>query len=230
MARKTPPLPDQATPEDSTAPGPVTPEAGRRRRHGLPKPWPVAGARVETSLAGQVLIAMPSLTDPRFSHSVIYLCAHTPDGAMGIVLNRPVDKPSFSELLQQLDVGPVPPARNIQMCGGGPVDGARGFVLHSTDWSGEGSMRIDANTALTASLDVLKVIAAGDGPEDCILALGYAGWNAGQLDAEIMQNTWLTASPDRDLLFDADFATKWRRAMASIKVDPVALSSVAGRA
>jgi putative transcriptional regulator len=234
MARKTPPTSsppkEQHDPEREPAP-PVTPVTGRRRsRRGVPKPWSSAAETSETSLVGQVLIAMPSLTDPRFAHSVIYLCAHTPDGAMGIVLNRPVEKPTFSELLQQLEVGPVPPARSIRMCGGGPVDGARGFVLHSTDWNGEGSMRIDDGTALTASLDVLKAIAAGGGPEDCILALGYAGWGAGQLDAEIKQNTWLTAAPGRELLFDADHATKWRRAMASLKVNPMLLSSAAGRA
>jgi putative transcriptional regulator len=183
-----------------------------------------------TSLTGQVLIAMPSMADPRFSHSVIFLCAHTPDWAMGIGINRPIEQPSFNQLLSQLEVEPVPPARSIAMCSGGPVDAARGFVLHSADWTGEGSMRVDENLALTASLDVLKAIASGGGPRNGILALGYAGWGPGQLDQEIQQNTWLSAPADPEILFDEAHATKWRRALAKLKVDPMLLSGTAGHA
>lgn len=227
MARKTP----TASTPSGQDPGTETPATSKRRtRRGLPKAFLMEAEAGDTSLAGQVLIAMPAMADPRFSQSVILVCAHTPEGAIGIVLNRPAAKPSFTELLEQLEVEPIPPARSIGMCVGGPVDGARGFVLHSTDWIGEGSMRVDAATALTASLDVLKIIAAGGGPADCILALGYAGWGAGQLDQEIKRNVWLTATPDRNLLYDASHTTKWHRAMASLNINPVLLSTAAGHA
>ena len=184
----------------------------------------------ETTLTGQVLIAMPSMTDQRFAHAVIYVCAHSEDGAMGIVVNRPLATPSFADLLSQLNVEPSPPARAIRLGQGGPVDNARGFVLHTADWTGDGSLKVDEHLALTASLDILKAIAAGGGPEQGLLALGYAGWGPGQLDAEIQQNTWLTAPADLDLLFDDSHDTKWRRALAKLRVDPLVLSSVAGRA
>lgn len=184
----------------------------------------------ETTLTGQLLIAMPAMTDHRFAHSVIYLCAHSEDGAMGIVVNRPLASPSFADLLTQLGVDPVPPARSIRLGQGGPVDNARGFVLHTADWTGDGSLRVDDRLALTASLDILKAIAAGGGPERGLLALGYAGWGPGQLDQEIQQNAWLTAPADLDVLFDTQDDTKWRRAMAQLRVDPLLLSNVAGRA
>jgi putative transcriptional regulator len=181
-------------------------------------------------LTGQLLIAMPAMADPRFAQSVIYLCAHTPEGAMGLVLNRPLKRPSFADLLRQLDVAPLPPARRIRLCAGGPVDNARGFVLHTADWTGEGSLRVDDGLALTASLDVLKAIAEGGGPREGILALGYAGWGPGQLDAEIQQNAWLSVSADETIVFDGDHDTKWRRAFAKLKIDPLLLSDAAGHA
>jgi putative transcriptional regulator len=181
-------------------------------------------------LTGQLLIAMPAMEDERFAHSVIYLCAHTPEGAMGLVLNRPLEKPKFDELLRQLDVAPQPPARRIRLCAGGPMDNARGFVLHTTDWTGEGSLRVDEGVALTASLDVLKAIAEGKGPREGLLALGYAGWGPGQLDAEIQQNAWLSVPADETLVFDGDDDTKWRRALAKLKIDPLLLSGAAGHA
>ena len=184
----------------------------------------------EGFLTGQLLIAMPSMADPRFQQSVIYVCAHTPDGAMGLVLNRPIVKPTFDDLLKQLNVEPVPPAREIKLYAGGPVENARGFVLHTSDWTGEGSLRVTGETALTASLDVLKVIAEGGGPRECVLALGYAGWGPGQLDQEIQQNSWLSVSADETLLFDKEHDTKWRRAFAKLRVDPLLLSGVAGHA
>jgi putative transcriptional regulator len=184
----------------------------------------------EGFLTGQLLIAMPSMADPRFQQSIIYVCAHTPDGAMGLVLNRPIVKPTFDDLLKQLNVEPVPPAREIKLYAGGPVENARGFVLHTSDWTGEGSLRVTGDTALTASLDVLKVIAEGGGPRECVLALGYAGWGPGQLDQEIQQNAWLSVSADETLLFDKEHDTKWRRAFAKLRVDPLLLSGVAGHA
>lgn len=184
----------------------------------------------ETSLTGQVLIAMPSMGDPRFAQSVIFVCAHTSEGAMGIVVNSPLESPSFADLLRQLKVDPVPPARSIRLCRGGPVENARGFVLHTADWTGDGSLRVDESLALTASLDILKAIATGGGPQQGLLALGYAGWGPGQLDQEIQQNAWLSAPADLDLIFDADHDTKWRRALAKLKVDPLLLSDAAGHA
>jgi putative transcriptional regulator len=181
-------------------------------------------------LTGQLLIAMPALADPRFNQTVIYVCAHTSEGAMGLVMNRPLEQPSFDELLRQLDIAPVPPARRIRLLQGGPVENARGFVLHTTDWSGDGSLRVDETLALTASLDILKAIATGGGPERGLLALGYAGWGPGQLDQEIQQNAWLSAPAPLDLLFDRDHDTKWRRALASLHVDPLLLSGAAGHA
>ena len=184
----------------------------------------------EARLTGQLLIAMPAMDDPRFAQSVIYLCAHTEEGAMGLVLNRPLASPTFADLLRQLGVAPTPPARSITLCEGGPMDGARGFVLHTADWTGDGSLQVDDKVALTASLDVLKAIAAGEGPRAGLLALGYASWGAGQLDEEIFSNVWLSAPATLDLVFDDGFATKWRRAFASLRVDPALLSGVAGHA
>jgi putative transcriptional regulator len=186
--------------------------------------------RTEMTLTGQVLIAMPAMADPRFATSVVYVCAHTEDGAMGIVVNRPLASPSFADLLQQLGIDPVPPARSIRLCQGGPVDNARGFVLHTADWTGDGSLRVDDHMALTASLDILKAIAGGGGPQRGLLALGYAGWGPGQLEQEIMQNAWLSAPADPELLFDDRHETKWRRALAKLKVDPLLLSASSGRA
>jgi putative transcriptional regulator len=189
-----------------------------------------ASAAQRGFLTGQVLIAMPAMADPRFAQSIIFMCAHTPEGAMGLILNRPIVRPTFEELLKQLNVEPVPPARQIRLCAGGPVENGRGFVLHTADWIGDGSLRVDDALALTASLDVLKVIAEGGGPRECLLALGYAGWGPGQLDREIQQNAWLSVPADETLLFDPAFDTKWRRALAKLHVDPLLLSDSVGHA
>jgi putative transcriptional regulator len=184
----------------------------------------------EGRLTGQLLIAMPTMNTPHFAQAVIYMCAHTPEGAMGIVVNRPITRPSFDDLLEQLEVLPAPPRRRVELFRGGPVDSARGFVLHTSDWTGEGSLQVNDDVALTASLDVLKAIADGGGPARGLLALGYAGWGPGQLDREFQENSWLSAPATRDLLFDHDNETKWRRAMAILKVDPLLLSGTAGHA
>jgi putative transcriptional regulator len=181
-------------------------------------------------LTGQLLVAMPTMGDPRFATSVIYVCAHTADGAMGLVVNRPIVKPSFDDLLRQLEVEPLPPARRIRLCSGGPVDNARGFVLHTADWTGEGSLKVNDELALTASLDVLKAIAEGGGPREGLLALGYAGWGPGQLDAELQQNAWLSVPADEPLVFGDDYDSKWRRALAKLNIDPLLLSGAAGHA
>ena len=210
MAQKTTPRTKKPTSLAFTPPKPVDPK--------------------ETSLAGQVLIAMPSMTDARFAHSVIYMCAHSREGAMGIVVNRPLAKPSFPDLLKQLKIDPTPPAREIRLCSGGPVENGRGFVLHTADWTDEASLKVDGKLALTASLDILKAIAEGGGPKEGILALGYAGWGPGQLDSEIQQNAWLSAPADMGVIFDAEHATKWKRALNVLRIDPLMLSGSAGRA
>jgi putative transcriptional regulator len=187
-------------------------------------------AVAEGFLTGQLLVAMPTMADPRFAQSVIYVCAHTADGAMGLVVNRPIVKPSFDDLLRQLEVAPVPPMRRIRLCAGGPVENGRGFVLHTVDWTGEGSLRVNDALALTASLDVLKAIAGGGGPREGLLALGYAGWGPGQLDNEIQQNAWLSVPAQETLVFDEGHDTKWHRALATLHIDPLLLSSAAGHA
>ena len=191
---------------------------------------PIVRPSPDHFLTGQILIAMPSMADERFARAVIYLCAHTAEGAMGLVLNRPVTRPTFEELLGQLKVDPVPPVRQIRMCAGGPVENGRGFVLHTADWTGDGSLRVDDAVALTASLDVLKVIAEGAGPRECLLALGYAGWGPGQLDREIQDNAWLSVSADEALVFGGGHDTHWRRALAKLNVDPLLLSAAVGHA
>ncbi|MGH7155766.1 MAG: YqgE/AlgH family protein [Acetobacteraceae bacterium] len=200
-----------------------------------PKTPPSAAVPPEPSneafLTGQLLIAMPVMADPRFAQTVIYLCAHTPEGAMGLVVNRPIVKPSFDDLLRQLEIAPMPPARRIRLCAGGPMDNARGFVLHTADWTGDGSLKVNESLALTASLDVLKVIAEGGGPREGVLALGYAGWGPGQLEAEIEQNAWLSVPANEPLVFGEGDDTKWRRAFASMNIiDPLLLSESAGHA
>jgi putative transcriptional regulator len=181
-------------------------------------------------LTGQILIAMPAMRDERFVQSVIFICAHSAEGAMGVVLNRPLKHPSFGDLLKQLGVEPNPPQREVPMGTGGPVDDHRGFVLHSSDWSADGSMIVNETYLLTANLEILSAIAAGGGPKQGVLLLGYAGWEAGQLDAEIRQNAWLTAQADDAIVYDDDTQTKWQRALAKLRIDPGMLSGTAGRA
>lgn len=199
-----------------------------------PAPVPVAAESLATReadrLAGQILVAMPSLTEPTFAQTVILVCAHGADGAMGLVLNRPVLSLSFAELLRQLEIAPDPPRRDLRLCAGGPVETGRGFVLHSTDWMGESSLAVAEAFGLTTSLDILKAIAEGTGPREGLLALGYAGWGPGQLEAELVENAWLSLPADQTLVFDGANETRWQRAMAKMHINPAALSPDAGHA
>jgi putative transcriptional regulator len=181
-------------------------------------------------LAGQMLIAMPQMRDARFSRTVVYLCAHTKEGAMGLVINRMFNGLSFPDLLEQLNIEPTPLCDPIKIHFGGPVEAGRGFVLHSTDYVQETTLVVNDEVGLTATIDVLKAIANGEGPSRSLLALGYAGWGAGQLDNEIMDNAWLSVEPDDELLFGTDLDTKWERAIAKIGVDFSMLSGEAGHA
>jgi putative transcriptional regulator len=182
------------------------------------------------TLTGQLLIAMPGMQDPRFAKSVIYLCAHGPDGAMGLVVNRLLDSLSFSDLLEQLGIEMPSVGEPIEVHFGGPVESGRGFVLHSADYVQDATLVVDEEIALTATVDILKAIASGGGPSRCLLALGYAGWGEGQLDTEIKANGWLHVQADDDLVFGTDMASKWERAMAKLGIDPRMLSDDAGHA
>jgi putative transcriptional regulator len=184
----------------------------------------------ESSLAGQLLVAMPQMADPRFARSVVYLCAHSADGAMGLVINRLIDSLTFDSLLEQIGVERTPAGGSMPIHFGGPVESSRGFVLHTTDYLQDSSLVIENDIALTATVDVLKAIAHGDGPRRRVLALGYAGWAPGQLDAEIQANGWLLVPADLDLVFDLDNDAKWQRAIAKLGIDVSLLSSEAGHA
>jgi putative transcriptional regulator len=189
-------------------------------------------------LDGQLLIAMPVMGDPRFERSVIYMCAHSSEGAMGIIVNRPAGSIDFPELLVQLDIIKeddqikLPEtAESMKVLKGGPVDTGRGFVLHSSDFYIENAtLRIDDGICLTATVDILKAIARGSGPKHAILALGYAGWAPGQLENEIQGNGWLHCDADQDLIFGGDVEEKYIRALRKIGIDPGMLSNDAGHA
>lgn len=189
-------------------------------------------------LDGQCLIAMPGMSDPRFARSVVYVCAHSEDGAMGIIVNKPAADTRFPELLVQLDVIPPDQAirlpsqvEKVKVLRGGPVETKRGFVLHSADFFLESAtLPIDDGICLTATLDILRAIAVGTGPENAVLALGYAGWGAGQLEAEIQSNGWLHCAADHALLFDDALDTKYARALSKLGIDPAFLSKDAGHA
>ncbi len=189
-------------------------------------------------LDGQMLIAMPSMHDERFTRSLIYVCAHSSEGAMGIVVNHPVANIDFPDLLVKLNVIPAanrielpPQAGAVKVLKGGPVETERGFVLHSGDFFMDNStLPINDGIFLTWTLDILKAIARGDGPASAVLALGYAGWGAGQLENEIQQNGWLHCSADPELIFGANAEQKYEKALRKIGIDPGMLSSEAGHA
>ncbi len=184
----------------------------------------------DSYLTSQMLIAMPGMSDPRFDRTVIYLCAHSDEGAMGLVINRLFDSISFPELLEQVGIETTGRERPIRVHAGGPVESGRGFVLHSADFVREGTMVVDDQVALTASVDILKAIAESQGPRRSLLALGYSGWGPGQLESEIQANGWLHAPSDEGLLFDDDLDSKWEKAIAKIGIDFSMLSSDVGHA
>lgn len=179
---------------------------------------------------GQLLVAMPQMNDPRFARTVVYVCAHTADGAMGLVVNREIESVTFPELLQQLNIDATGIDDKIRVLSGGPVETGRGFVLHSADYAEKATMMVDKDVGLTATMEVLKDIASGRGPRLNLLALGYAGWGPGQLDAEVQANGWLHVPADEALIFDRNLGTKWERALAKLGVDSAMLSGDAGHA
>lgn len=189
-------------------------------------------------LDGQFLVAMPGMTDSRFSKAVIYMCAHTSEGSMGLILNHRAPQMRLPDLLVQLDIVPdesairlKADAAPINVLRGGPVDSGRGFVLHSPDFYTETStVPVADGLCLTTTVDILRAIARGEGPERAILALGYAGWSPGQIETEIKANAWLSCTADPDLIFDTAIETKYERVLRSLGIDPMLLSSEAGHA
>lgn len=182
-------------------------------------------------LTGKLLIAMPGMGDPRFDQSVVFMCAHSEDGAMGLIVNKPAPEVRFSDLLEQLSIRPSDRTRDIMVHFGGPVENGRGFVLHSADYgSNTSTLQVGDDFGMTATLDILEDIAKGDGPDTSLMALGYAGWGPGQLESEISRNGWLTCDAAAELVFGPDNGGKWAAALKTLGVDPLLLSAEAGRA
>ena len=183
-------------------------------------------------LTGRLLLAMPAMGDPRFHKAVIYLCAHDENGAMGLVINHTLPGVDLGQLLAQLNIKPDEIINQVKqpVMSGGPVETARGFVLHSNDFEQSDTIKIDDDFSVTGTIDALRAIAGGHGPQKMLFILGYAGWGQGQLDEEIQQNAWLVADPDPALIFDADAEGKWTRAVQKLGIDPGMLSGEAGRA
>ena len=181
-------------------------------------------------VTGQLLIAMPGMRDERFAKSVIYMCAHSEEGAMGLVLNQRLDSLTFAELISQLELDEKHLSRDVPVHFGGPVESGRGFVLHTSDYQQDATLEVINGVALTATVDILKAIAQGKGPQKCLLALGYAGWGPGQLDMEIRANGWLQVPSDSEIIFDIEPDTKWERAIQRLGIDPRMLSDDVGHA
>lgn len=185
---------------------------------------------ISTDLTGQLLVAMPNMQDERFSKSVIYICSHTQEGAMGLMINRVIPTLTFPDLLHQLDIQTYGMENEIRVHLGGPVDEERGFVLHSPDYIKDSTVIVGSKFALTATVDILRDMASGEGPAQSLLALGYAGWGPGQLDQEMLENGWLSVPADDAIVYDNQMETKWERAMGQLGIDPRLLLDEAGHA
>ena len=183
-------------------------------------------------LRGSLLIAMPSMADPRFEKTVVLICSHSEDGTMGLVLNRASEQLEFKSLLSQLKIPSGPKTREIKVHLGGPVERGRGFVLHSQDYSSEtgDTVVVPGGYAMTATLDVIEALAKGEGPQELMFALGYAGWAAGQIEGEIVRNDWLTCSARDDIVFGPNNGRKWIMALEHMGINPLMLSATGGRA
>jgi len=183
------------------------------------------------NLTGRLLIAMPGMGDPRFAHSVVFLCAHSQDGAMGLIVNKAMEGMQLSSLLEQLEIALARPELDSTLYFGGPVEGGRGFVLHSPDYISDlNTLTVGDDFSMTATQDILEAMATGAGPLRSLMTLGYSGWGPGQLEREIAQNGWLECEATTDLVFDLPNADKWAEALRSLGVDPVTLSATAGHA
>ena len=184
----------------------------------------------DSYVTGQLLIAMPGMRDERFAKSVIYMCAHSEEGAMGLVLNQRLDSLTFAELISQLELEEKHLSKDVPVHFGGPVESGRGFVLHTSDYQQDATLEVVNGVALTATVEILKAIAQGKGPQKSLLALGYAGWGPGQLDMEIRANGWLQVPSDSEIIFDIEPDTKWERAIQRLGIDPRMLSDDVGHA
>ena len=182
------------------------------------------------NLTGQILVSMPSLEDERFFKTVIYMCAHSSEGSMGIIINKKIDYDLYPNLLEQLGIDKPLDNKKLFIRYGGPIESGRGFVLHSDDIIRQESLNIDKGIALTSTSEFFEDLAKGKGPKNSILALGYAGWAPGQLESEIMQNSWMSLNVDSSFLFDEEVKNKWSQAYKMIGIDPFFLSSFSGSA
>ncbi len=194
----------------------------------------MASDKEDNYLTGKLLLAMPSIGDPRFNKAVIFLCAHDERGAMGLVINNTLPDLEFTAMLEQLgiisDIKVDLEELALPIMGGGPVEAARGFLLHSNEFSQNDTIKIDDKYGVTGTIDALKKVASGDGPDDMLFILGYAGWEAGQLCAEIQDNAWLVVDADPELIFNTDPKQKWTLAVKQLGIDPSMLSATSGRA
>lgn len=199
---------------------PVTPEVGLLPRF-------EAG-----SLAGKCLVATPYMDDSRFKKAVVFICSHSDRGAMGLIINHPLDEPSFPELLEQFKIEPTEEMEDVTIVHGGPIENGYGFVLHSAEHNDRSTQSIthQNNLHISSSLDLLRLLAQGKGPKNTLLALGYTGWDAGQLEAELAEHVWLVTECDEALLFDISCNHRWETALARIGVTPAFMSQTVGRA
>ena len=182
-------------------------------------------------LEGKLLIALPGMSDPRFEKSVIFMCAHSAEGAMGLIVNKPIEGLGFQDVVKNLDIQVKSNAPDSPVLFGGPVDTGRGFVLHSSDYkSGEGTMPVTSEISLTATLDILRAMAEGQGPEHATFTLGYAGWGPGQIEDEIRLNGWVHCDADSAIIFDTQMEGKWSAALRKLGIDLSLLSANSGRA
>jgi putative transcriptional regulator len=181
-------------------------------------------------LTGQLIIAMPKMSDPRFSKTVIYMCAHNSEGAMGLIINKLVEELTFPDLLKQLKIDHMPSKIPLNVFLGGPVEQTRGFVLHSIEYLQNATLRVSDTVGLTSTIDVLRDISEGNGPKDKLLTLGYTGWGPGQLDLEIIENGWLHVEADDALVFGDQLTNKWEMAIKKIGINPQMLSEESGHA
>lgn len=186
----------------------------------------------DMNLSGKFLIAMPGMGDPRFEKSVVFMCAHSDEGAMGLIINKPTPDLTFPDLLKQLNLQTQDHGRDIRVHFGGPVEHGRGFVLHSAEYQARSdtTLEVDGQFGLTATQDILEDMAHGTGPRETLLALGYSGWGPGQLEGEIAENGWLTCDASPTIAFDIENDTKWARALKILGIDPLLLSADAGHA
>ena len=182
------------------------------------------------NLTGQIIVSMPSLEDERFYKTVIYICAHSSEGSMGIIINKKIDYDLYPDLLQQLGIDKPLNNKKLFIRYGGPVESGRGFVLHSDDMVRKETLNIDKGVALTSTAEFFDDLSKGKGPKNCILALGYAGWQPGQLESEIMRNSWMSLSVDNSFLFDDEVSKKWSQAYKLMGIDPNCLSFESGQA